>query len=253
MIAETPRSRIRQQANTCIVRLSLVFAINSPGFLAMPFDPIAISNSLRKGLGRLQNFDLSAAGGDTLIQQLVRYLQELEKWNQAYNLTAVRDPVDMVPRHLLDALSVNFYLHGKRILDVGTGAGLPGIPLALVNPDKQFTLLDSNGKKIRFVQHAVGVLGLSNVEAVQARIESCDFEKHFDVIVSRAFSTLTDFVNGSGRILGPGGSLLAMKGKLPEAELAALPSGWRAIGVYAIHVPELDAERHAVLLRPTAN
>jgi len=216
----------------------------------MPFDPTAISDSLRKGLRQMQNFDLSAAGGDTLIQQLTRYLQELEKWNQAYNLTAVRDPADMVPRHLLDALSVNFYLHGKRILDVGTGAGLPGIPLALVNPDKHFTLLDSNGKKVRFVQHVVGVLGLSNVEAVQARIETWDFGQPFDVIVSRAFSTLTDFIEGSGRMLGPGGDLLAMKGKLPDAELAALPAGWRAAGIHVIHVPMLDAERHAVLLGP---
>lgn len=219
----------------------------------MPFDSIAISNRLRTGLDQLQNFDLLAAGGDTLVAQLTRYLQELEKWNQAYNLTAVRDPADMVPRHLLDALSVNPYLHGKRILDVGTGAGLPGIPLALVNPDKQFTLLDANGKKIRFVQHVVGALGLSNVEAVQARIESWELRQPFDVIVSRAFSTLADFINGSGRLLGPGGCLLAMKGKLPEAELAALPAGWRATAVHVIHVPMLDAERHAVLLQPAAN
>jgi 16S rRNA (guanine527-N7)-methyltransferase len=219
----------------------------------MPFDPTAISNSLRKGLSHLQNFDLSAAGGDMLVAQLTRYLQELEKWNQAYNLTAVRDPADMVPRHLLDALAVNPYLRGKRVLDVGTGAGLPGIPLALVNPDKQFMLLDANGKKIRFVQHVVGVLGLSNVEPVQARIESWDFAQPFDVIVSRAFSTLADFINGSGRMLGPGGCLLAMKGKLPGAELAELPSGWWAAGVHAIHVPELDAERHAVVLQPSAN
>lgn len=216
----------------------------------MSFDPITISNSLRKGLGLLQNFHLTAADSDTLLRQLTRYLQELEKWNQAYNLTAVRDPADMVPRHLLDALSVSSYLHGKRILDVGTGAGLPGIPLALVNPDKQFTLLDSNGKKVRFVQHVIGVLGLSNVEAVQARIESWDFGQPFDVIVSRAFSTLADFIQGSGRMLGPGGCLLAMKGKLPDTELAALPAGWRAAGVHVIHVPMLDAERHAVLLQP---
>jgi len=217
----------------------------------MPFDSTVISNSLRKSLGDLYDFDMSAAGGDMLVEHLTRYLQELAKWNQTYNLTAVRDPADMVPRHLLDALAVNSYLHGKRVLDVGTGAGLPGIPLALVNPDKHFTLLDSNGKKIRFVQHVVGVLGLSNVEPVQARIESWDFEQPFDVIVSRAFSTLADFINGSGRMLGPGGSLLAMKGKLPEAELAALPAGWRAIGVHGIRVPMLDAERHAVILQPT--
>lgn len=217
----------------------------------MAFDPTVISNSLRKSLGDLQNFDLSAAGGDKLVQHLTRYLQELEKWNQAYNLTAVRDPADMVYRHLLDALSVNVYLHGRHVLDVGTGAGLPGIPLALANPDKQFTLLDSNGKKIRFVQHVVGVLGLGNVEPVQARIESWEFRQPFDVIVSRAFSTLADFINGSGRMLGPGGCLLAMKGKLPEAELAELPAGWCATGVHVIQVPMLDAERHVVVLQPT--
>jgi len=228
-----------------------VHSIPARAAAPMVFDSKAIIESLRAGISRLQGFELSAgATGDALAEQLTRYLYELEKWNRAYNLTAVRDPAEMVVRHVLDALSVNAFIYGVRILDVGTGAGLPGIPLALVNPDKQFTLLDSNGKKIRFVRHAAGVLGLSNVEPVQARIESWEPLLAFDTIVSRAFSTLADFINGSGHLLNKGGRLLAMKGKLPRDEIAALPAGWQVTASHSIVVPGLDAERHALVLQP---
>ena len=218
----------------------------------MVFDSKAITDSLRAGISRLQGDELSAgAMGEALPEQLARYLHELEKWNRAYNLTAVRDPAEMVVRHVLDALSVNPWLQGTHILDVGTGAGLPGIPLALANPDKQFTLLDSNGKKIRFVHHAVGLLGLANVEPVQARVESWEPSQSFDTIISRAFSTLGEFINGSGHLLNRGGQLLAMKGKLPRDEIAAMPNGWQVTASHVIVVPGLDAERHALFLQPT--
>jgi 16S rRNA (guanine527-N7)-methyltransferase len=220
----------------------------------MAFDSTAISNDLRAGLADLRGFQLNTATtSQAFIAQLAGYLRELDKWNKTYNLTAVRDPVDMVARHVLDALSVQPYLHGTRVLDVGTGAGLPGIPLALANPDKHFTLLDSNGKKVRFVQHMIGELGIGNAMPVQARVESWDAASNFDTIVSRAFSSLADFINSSGHLLAPGGCLLAMKGKLPQDEIKALPSGWRVTDSYVLAVPGLDAERHALVLQPAAD
>jgi 16S rRNA (guanine527-N7)-methyltransferase len=217
----------------------------------MAFDGTAISNSLRAGLAELHGFELPVAvTSDEFIARLVGYLRELHKWNKAYNLTAVRNPAAMASRHILDALAMQPYLRGTRMLDVGTGAGLPGIPLALANPDNQFTLLDSNGKKIRFVQHVVGELGIDNVVPVQARVESWKAPGEFDTIVSRAFSSLADFINSSGRLLAPGGCLLAMKGKLPQEEIAALPAGWQVTGSFVIDVPGLDAERHALVLQP---
>jgi 16S rRNA (guanine527-N7)-methyltransferase len=218
------------------------------------FDAVAIRNALAAGLRGLPELEQCLAGSDrdVLLDALTHYLAALCKWNKAYNLTAVREPADMVTRHIVDALSVQPYLHGTRVLDVGTGAGLPGIPLALVNPDKHFTLLDSNGKKVRFVQHAVGALGLRNVKPVQARVEAWETDETYDTIISRAFSSLADFINSSGRLLAPDGCLLAMKGKLPLAEIHALPSGWRVTGSYVLAVPGLDAERHALVLQPAA-
>lgn len=189
---------------------------------------------------------------DSLIDPLVAYLAELNKWNAAYNLTAVRNPADMVARHILDSLTVLPYLRGKRILDAGTGAGLPGIPLALSCPDRQFTLLDSNGKKVRFVQHAVATLRLHNVDVVQARAETLKPDAAYDCVVSRAFCSLADFVANSAHLLLPGGCLLAMKGRRPDAELATLPAGWRAAAVDPVAVPGLDGERHIVVLAPAA-
>jgi 16S rRNA (guanine527-N7)-methyltransferase len=193
-------------------------------------------------------------GGETdsaaLAAASTRYIRLLTKWNKAYNLTAVRDPLEMVTRHIFDSLSAADYLRGEQILDAGTGAGLPGIPLALLFPVRQFTLLDSNGKKIRFVQQAAGELAISNVYPVHSRVEDFVPEQLFDTVISRAFTSLTEFIAGCGHLLGPGGRLLAMKGKLPEQELAGLPDDWRATLIEPVSVPGLAAERHMIVLEP---
>lgn len=217
----------------------------------MAFDSVLIRDGLAAGLRELDACATLPPGScDRLLDRLTLFLGELTKWNKAYNLTAVRDPQQMVIRHIFDSLVAAPLLRGKRILDAGTGAGLPGIPLALCYPDKQFTLLDSNGKKIRFVQHVVGELGLSNVVPVQARAESYVPDQLFDTVISRAFTALADFIANSGRLTNPGGCLLAMKGKIPDAELQALPEDWQATDIAALRVPGLQAERHIVVLEP---
>ncbi len=179
--------------------------------------------------------------------KLIRYLQLLDKWNKTYNLTAVRDIQKMVPQHLLDSLSVNTYLRGERVLDVGTGAGLPGIPLALANPDKQFVLLDSAMKRTRFVLQAVGELGLKNVQVVQSRIEDYQPADLFDTIISRAFTAMEDFVSATEHLCTSSGRLLAMKGRFPAQEINSLPDQWQ-IKSDSLEVPNVNAERHVVTL-----
>jgi 16S rRNA (guanine527-N7)-methyltransferase len=219
----------------------------------MAFDSDLIRRDLAAGLPQLAAIEVLAPDGrDRLLDSLTHYLAQLTKWNTAYNLTAVREPREMVVRHILDSLAAAPFLRGSRIIDVGTGAGLPGIPLALLYPDRQFTLLDSNGKKIRFVQHVTRELGLTNVLPVQARAEAYEPNHSFDTVISRAFTALADFVANSGHLVGAGGCLLAMKGKIPDAELAALPSDWRATRIDVLQVPGLDAERHAIVLELTA-
>ena len=174
---------------------------------------------------------------------LIRYVELLVRWNQAYNLTAVRDPAEMVAKHLLDSLAILPYVSGPTVADVGTGAGLPGIPLALARPDLAFTLVDSNGKKTRFVTQAVAELKLGNVAVVQARAEAWQPARPFHQVVSRAFASLRDFAVLAGGLLAPGGRLLAMKGANPEDEMAALPPGFRVVKVHPLRVPGLEAER----------
>jgi len=181
--------------------------------------------------------------------RLVDFLHLLVKWNRAYNLTAVRQPEQMVTRHLLDSLVVGPYLQGPRILDVGTGAGLPGIPLALAYPDHHFTLLDSNGKKIRFVTQAVAELGLANVDVVQSRIEAFQPASRFDTITARAYASIEELVSQTTRILADGGQYLIMKGVYPVAEVEAMPTGYRLEAVQPLNVPKLDAERHLLIIR----
>ena len=189
------------------------------------------------------------APSEALLTGLCTYLHELGRWNKAYNLTAVRDPAAMVRLHVFDSLSVLPYVSGKRLLDVGTGAGLPGIPLALCMPASQFVLLDSNGKKIRFVEHVAAAMGLDNVVPVQVRAETYSAEPLFDSIVSRAYSSLHDFVTSSGRLVAQGGQLVAMKGKHPQAELAAVPDNWQVTRLEKLSVPDVDADRHIVVLQ----
>ena len=189
------------------------------------------------------------AGGEA---QLLRYVELLERWNQAYNLTAVRDPAEMVAKHLMDSLSVLPFLSEGPAADVGTGAGLPGIPLAVARPDLRFTLIDSNGKKTRFVTQAMAELKLANVTVLQSRAEAHRPAAPYAQVLSRAFASLADFARLAGGMAAPGGRLLAMKGADPADEMAALPAGFRVLKVHPLKVPGLDAERCLVELEKQA-
>ncbi len=204
-----------------------------------------LEKRLQQGLSEM-GLDLTAP----VRKKLLNFLELLEKWNQAYNLTAVRDPEQMVPRHLLDSLTVLPYLQGPRVLDIGTGAGLPGIPLALARPDLEFTLLDSNAKKTRFATQAMHELGLKNVAIVQERVEKFHPETKFDTLIARAFASIPDMLAASRHLCAPHGRFLVMKGVFPQEELAAVTDGYQA-EVKALHIPGLDAARHLVILAPT--
>lgn len=181
------------------------------------------------------------------MQQL---LDELGKWNQAYNLTALRGREQWITHHLLDSLSIAPLLAGDRIADIGTGAGFPGLPLAILYPERTFALVDSNGKKIRFVQHAVRTLGLTNVVAQQARAEALSPGSPFDTVVARAFAALPQLAQAVRGLCGPQTRVLAMKGRRRDEELAALdPRAWQVEAVQRLDVPGLDAERQVVTLR----
>ena len=177
---------------------------------------------------------------------LCGYMEVLQQWNRKYNLTAVREPEQMVSRHILDSLAVVPWVHGARVLDVGTGAGLPGIPLAVAFPERHFTLLDSHGKKIRFVTHVATTLGLRNVEVVQARVETYRAPEPFATVITRAFAALGEFLGVSAHLGATGTRWLAMKGAPPADELQALPAGFRLVAVHALKVPGLDAARCVV-------
>lgn len=178
--------------------------------------------------------------------QLIRLLDELDDWNQRMNLTAIRERGAQITKHLLDSLSVQPFLHGERVLDVGTGAGFPGLPLAIVNPQRQFTLLDSTAKKLKFIEHAATTLSLPNVQTVHTRAENFRPTERFDIVVSRAVGPIEQFVKWAGHLCVGGGRLLAMKGREPAAELAKLPSGWKLAAIHRLNVPALDEERHLV-------
>jgi 16S rRNA (guanine527-N7)-methyltransferase len=180
--------------------------------------------------------------------QLLRLLDELDDWNQRMNLTAIRERGQQVTKHLLDSLSIQPFLRGTRIVDIGTGAGFPGLPLALVNPERQFTLLDSTAKKLKFIDHVAQLLGMSNVQTVHARAESYEPEQRFDIVMSRAVGPVLKFMDWSTHLCVGGGRLLAMKGRYPHDELAKLPNGWKLAGVHRLSVPGLDEERHLVEL-----
>ncbi len=185
-------------------------------------------------------------------QQLQTYLDLLQRWNKVYNLTAVRDPAQMLPLHLWDSLAVVPFIQAESCLDVGSGAGLPGIPLAILRPNQEFTLLDTNGKKTRFIQQAALELGLTNLKVVQTRVEQWQPAQPFAAIISRAFASLADFITVSGMHLAAQGRLYAMKGRYPESELAELPAGWMLARSHPLSVPGLEAERHLLELTRTA-
>lgn len=180
------------------------------------------------------------------LEQLKQYVDLLKRWNKTYNLTAVRNPDDMVPLHIFDSLSVAHIIQGGSCLDVGSGAGLPTIPLAVMQPERQFTALDTNGKKTRFIQQAVIELGLQNVVVVQARVEHWQANTHYDAIVSRAFASIHDFVVSSSRHLAEHGAFYAMKGQYPEAELQVLPKGFILKEDHLLAVPGVDGERRCL-------
>lgn len=182
-----------------------------------------------------------------LADPLLAYLALLQRWNQTYNLTAIRDPREMLVKHLLDSLAMHVHVAGiDTLADLGTGPGLPGIPLAIALPDLQVTLVESNGKKTRFLREAVRQLQLGNVKVAESRIEAFDAPNHFDAITARALATLPLILELGGHLLTPAGRLLAMKGVLPTEEIATLPAGWRVLATHSLQVPELGAERHLV-------
>jgi 16S rRNA (guanine527-N7)-methyltransferase len=182
--------------------------------------------------------------------RLLTLLDELARWNRRYNLTAIRTREGMITHHLLDSLAVSPDLAGTRILDVGTGAGFPGLPLAVCNPQRQFTLIDSTAKKIRFVSQAAERLGLTNVTALQTRVEALEPAVPFDTVVARAFAPLPQLLGRVAHLCGPASRVLAMKGKWPEAELAALAPSWRVIGSRELAIPGLAAARCVIVLAP---
>lgn len=187
--------------------------------------------------------DLPAKAAD----QLLAYRDLMLKWNRTYNLTALKDPARMVSHHLLDSLAILPWVAGPELLDVGSGAGLPGIPLAIARPDLRVTLVDAVQKKAAFQRQAAIELGLANVQVLHGRVE--ELQGRYGMITSRAFADLADFVRLTRSLLAPGGRWLAMKGLAPEQELAALPAGVQVTGLHPLRVPGLDAARHLVILQ----
>jgi len=199
----------------------------------------AVGDTLQRGLDQM---GLDAG----LAPPLLRYLALLHRWNGTYNLTAIRDPQEMVTRHLLDSLAMQPHVADGSLADLGTGPGLPGIPLAIACPGLQVTLVESNGKKARFMREAVRQLGLGNARVAESRAEALDEPGQYDQLTARAMDTLEGIIRVGGHLLRPGGALLAMKGVHPHDEIAALPDGWQVRAVVPLVVPGLAGERHLV-------
>ncbi|WP_099609361.1 16S rRNA (guanine(527)-N(7))-methyltransferase RsmG [Vibrio coralliilyticus] len=186
---------------------------------------------------------------DNQRDQLVGYVEMLNKWNKAYNLTSVRDPSDMLVKHILDSIVVSSHLQGQRFIDVGTGPGLPGIPLSIMNPDKEFYLLDSLGKRIRFIKQVLHELKIDNVTPIQSRVEEFQPQDKFDGVLSRAFASMVDMVEWCHHLpKAQTGCFMALKGQLPQDEIDQLPDWCSVTDIKALQVPELEGERHLVIL-----
>jgi 16S rRNA (guanine527-N7)-methyltransferase len=218
-------------------------------FGQVAFDRAALAPLLAKGVQEL-GLDLSQAQ----IEQLLDYLALLAKWNAVYNLTSVRDPVQMVTLHLLDSLAaVPAFVGAQRVLDVGAGGGLPGIVLAIALPMTKVALIDTVHKKTAFLTQVKAELALANVTVHTARVEQLQVPHKFDVITSRAFADLSDFVNWSGHLLAEGGQFIALKGVAPQDEQQRLPAQWRVRELRDLKVPGMDAERHLVFIEKNEN
>ena len=188
---------------------------------------------------------------DAAAEKFVDFVRLLVKWNRVTNLTAVRDPLEMVTRHILDSLAVVPFLTRGSLLDVGSGAGLPGVPIAIASPGLDVTLLDSNAKKLRFVRQATAELGLDNVQVVQARMQEYQPGRSFDMVISRAVASLDELYQQTVHLLRPGGRMLFMKGAVPEQEIGALQDGRAGLHIERLNIPGLAAERHLLWLETT--
>lgn len=208
--------------------------------------PTHLAEALRAGLTQL---DIVLDAGQH--EKLLSYLLLLDKWNHAYNLSGIKDIGQMVAYHLLDSVAMVPFITGNTILDVGTGAGLPGIPLAICLPDKKFLLLDANGKKTRFLFQVKTELGLDNVSVFHQRVENFQSPEQIDIVLCRAFSALDKFVGQSAPLVSGTGKLLAMKGQFPAEELAALPANCTVTGTTELAVPGVEGTRHVIEIRPT--
>ncbi len=208
--------------------------------------PASLDDRLRQGLIALE------LPADRLAPPLLEYLALLQRWNRTYNLTAIRDPGEMITRHLLDSLAMQGFVTEGALLDLGTGPGLPGIPLAIAHPSLRVTLVESNGKKARFLREAVRQLRLDNARVAETRAEALDEPAAHDALTARALDTLGGIIEVGGHLLKPGGALYAMKGVRPDEEIAALPPGWGLESIHRLHVPELVGERHLVVIRKQA-
>lgn len=192
---------------------------------------------------------LSLELSDIQQQQLVNYVVMIDKWNKAYNLTSVRDPKQMMVKHILDSLAIVPHLSGDNIIDVGTGPGLPGMPLAIAFPDKSFTLLDSLGKRVRFMTQCVHTLKLTNVTPVQSRVEEHHGERPYDIVLSRAFASLKDMLHWCAHLVDSEGQFLALKGQFPQDEIDEVSDHFHVSKTENLTVPNLVGERHLVWLK----
>lgn len=186
------------------------------------------------------------------IDLLIRYAALLRKWNRSFNLVSEADLAELESRHLLDSLAISAYLQGDTVLDIGTGAGLPGIPLAIANPDRHFVLLDSNGKKTRFLFQARTDLALGNVDIENCRVEHYQSQRQIAIVTCRAFASIPDIISLSRHLIAPGTTLLAMKGRYPDEEIARLPSGFEVAATQRLKIPGNDSERHLVAVKMLA-
>lgn len=214
---------------------------SSPLFdaLSASFDKVAVN--LEFSISELQK------------QQLINYVLLIDKWNKTYNLTSVRNPQDMLIKHIFDSIVVSPHLQGNHFVDVGTGPGLPGIPLAIMNPDKTFLLIDSLGKRVRFIKQSLYELKMSNVTAMQIRVEDLEIAEPFDGVLSRAFASLKDMLYWCQNMTDENGLFLALKGQVNQLELDEIPTGFTVVDCVNLAVPNLQGERHLIKVKKISN